>query len=225
MATTPSVTGTVSQDLLNAVNTRTSKTSATSAAKSQFLELLTQQLKNQDPTNPVDNSQMTSQLAQISTVDGISQVNQTLQTMLSSMQSQTTTQAAALVGHSVLVAGTHMKLSNSAAIGGVNLSASADKVTVSVLDGSGKAVKNLELGAQSAGPVAFSWDGKLDDGTVAKDGTYTIKVTATMSGSAVDASALQLGTVSGVVRGANDVQIEVGDLGMFAMSDIKQILN
>lgn len=225
MTTTPSVTGTLSQDLLDAVNTRKSSTSATGTSKSQFLQLLTQQLKNQDPMNPVDNAQMTSQLAQISTVDGISQVNDTLQTMLSTFQASAATQAAGLVGHAVLVKGTHLQLASGQSVGGVDLASAADKVSVSILDSSGAEVKRLELGAKSAGSSQFSWDGKLADGTTAADGTYTVKVSASMSGTAVDASVLQLGAVTGVVRGTKDVQIEVGKLGMFTLSDVKQILN
>lgn len=227
MTTTSSTgsTGTVSTDLLNAVNTRkATKTDATDQ-QSQFLTMLTEQLKNQDPMNPMDNSQMTSQLAQINMVDGINKVNTTLQSMISSIQSSEATQAAGLVGHAVLVSGSKLQLSQGNSLGGVSLDSGADKVVVSVLDASGNVVKTMDMGAQTAGSHTFTWDGKTDSGATAADGIYTLKVTATQGDKAVTANALQLGTVSSVVRGSSGVSLTVGQLGSFKLSDVQQILS
>jgi flagellar basal-body rod modification protein FlgD len=75
------------------------------------------------------------------------------------------------------------------------------------------------------GSHVFTWDGKTDAGDAAESGNYTITVSATQGETKVTATALQLGTVSSVVRGAKSVEIEVGHLGTFSMSDIKQILS
>lgn len=224
--TTTNPTGTVSNDLLSAVNTRkSSTTSATAGSQNQFLTMLTEQLKNQDPLNPMDNSQMTSQLAQINMVDGINKVNATLQSMISSIQSSEATQAAGLVGHAVLVSGSKLQLAQGQSLGGVALDSGADKVLVSIVDASGNVVKQIDMGAQTAGSHTFSWDGKTDSGATAADGTYSLKVTATQGDKSVTATALQLGTVSSVVRGSSGVTLSVGQLGSFKLSDIQQILS
>jgi flagellar basal-body rod modification protein FlgD len=218
-------TGVVGSDLLASLN-GTKKTTDTSAvSEDRFLMMLTTQLKNQDPMNPMDNAEMTSQLAQISTVDGLKKVNSTLEAMLGSFQQNETMQAAAMVGRGVLVEGKGLQLYEGQALGGVELSGAADKVTVTIRDASGNDVRTLDLGEMEAGSHVFTWDGKTDSDAAASAGNYTISVSAVQGETKVDASALQLGTVSSVVRGAKNVEIEVGRLGMFSMSDIKRILS
>ncbi|QSI78747.1 MULTISPECIES: flagellar hook assembly protein FlgD [Niveibacterium] len=224
---TTSGAGVVSSDLLNSLNgtTKKSSTSTDAVSEDRFLTMLTTQLKNQDPMNPLDNSQMTSQLAQISTVDGLKKVNSTLESMLGTFQTNETMQAAAMVGRGVLVDGKGLQLYNGQALGGVELASAADKVKVSIVDSSGSEVANLDLGDLDAGSHVFTWDGKTSAGADAAAGNYTIKVSAVQGDKAVEATALQLGTVSSIVRGAKGVDIEVGRLGMFSMSDIKRILS
>lgn len=228
-SSTSSGAGVVSQDLLDSINgtskSKTTSTDASPVSQDHFLTMLTTQLKNQDPMSPMDNAQMTSQLAQISTVDSLKQVNSTLQTMLSTFQSDQTMQAAAMVGRGVLVDGKGLQLYSGQALGGVELTQPADKVNVSILDSSGIEVANLDLGSMDAGSHVFTWDGKTSAGADAAAGLYSVKINAVQGGSKVDATSLQLGTVSSVVSGAKGVQIEVGKLGTFSMSDIKRILS
>jgi len=187
--------------------------------------MLTTQLQNQDPMNPMDNSQMTSQLAQINMVDGINKVNTTLQSMMDNYAAGQATAAASMVGRAVLVDGSNLQLADGSAVGGIDLSSAADDVQVSVLDSNGNQVANIDLGSAAAGSHAFTWDGTTTSGATAANGTYTIKVTATQGGQAVTASGLQLGTVTSVIRNGNTAELQVGGLGIFQMSDIKQVLS
>ncbi|MDD5247931.1 MAG: flagellar hook capping FlgD N-terminal domain-containing protein [Rhodocyclaceae bacterium] len=211
---------------LNGTSSTNSTSSASSASsqKNTFLTLLTTQLQNQDPLNPLDNSQMTSQLAQISTVDGITQLNATLQTLLSNNTQSQTLQAAALVGHGVLVPGSAMTLSGGSAIAGFDLASAADVVKVSIKDSSGTVVRTLQMRNQDAGVQAFAWDGKTDSGAAAADGAYTFAVTAAQGSNTVTATALATGTVSAVVNGSTGMSVDVGALGSFSTTDVKLIM-
>ncbi len=193
-------------------------------SQDRFLKMLVAQLQNQDPLNPMDNAQMTSQMAQISTVDGIERLNATLQALVAGSTENQAMQAAALVGRGVLVPGSGFGLTQGMAIGGVELAGPADRVTVTIKDGSGLVVKTLELGAQEAGSQAFTWDGVADSGAAAADGNYTISVRAVRGAETVEASALELGIVSSVVRTSQGVSLNVGALGTFKMSDVREIL-
>ncbi|NSL55537.1 flagellar hook assembly protein FlgD [Uliginosibacterium aquaticum] len=222
---------TSAQDIYSSLNkTSTTSTSTVEEQQSRFLKLLTTQLKNQDPLNPMDNAQTTSQLAQISTVDGIERLNATLKSMMGNMQSSEALQAANLVGHAVLVPGSGMVVTESIGMGGVQLDAVADKVSVTISDKNGLEIKHMELGALEAGVHDFVWDGKNDAGTAVVDGSYTMKVTAYKGDVKVGATALELGTVTGVVTSGSEVQVDVnkfGDsaqLGRVSMGDIKLIL-
>mgnify|MGYP000896395721 CR=1 FL=1 len=190
----------------------------------RFLKLLVTQLRNQDPLNPMDNAQMTSQMAQISTVDGIEKLNATLKMILEGSNENQAMQAAALVGHGVLVPGAGMALTGGMAIGGIELDEPADRVTVTIKDANGLAVRTLELGGLEAGSRAFSWDGKTDSGAQAADGAYSISVNALRGGAQVAGKPLQLGMVSSVVRTNDGASLNVGALGVFKMTDVRQIL-
>jgi flagellar basal-body rod modification protein FlgD len=191
--------------------------------QSRFLKLLVTQLRNQDPLNPMDNAQMTTQMAQISTVDGIERLNATMKMLIEGSNENQAMQAAALVGHSVLVPGTGLSLSQGAAVGGIELAEPADRVTVTVKDVSGLAVRTLDLGAKEAGSHGFAWDGRNDAGAQAADGAYTISVSAQRGADKVEAKGLELGIVSSVVRSSQGVSLNVGKLGVFTMADVRQI--
>ena len=189
----------------------------------RFLTLLVTQLRNQDPLNPMDNAQMTSQLAQISTVTGINKLNDTMSALSASLGSNQYVQAAGLVGHTVLVAGNKLQLAATAA-GGFNLAAAADHVVVTISDASGRAVRQIDMGAQGAGAQAFVWDGHADSGATAVDGQYTFTVQATQGGRAVTADALMSGRVDGVVLGSDGkTQLQLGRLGRVDLSQIVEI--
>ena len=221
---TSSVSG-PSQALLDSVNGKAGKAarSATTEAQDRFLKLLTTQLKNQDPLNPMDNAQMTSQLAQISTVDGIEKLNATLQKLLSSSVDAEALQAAALVGHQVMVAGGGLQLAEAGAVGGVELGATADQVTVTIKDANGIVMNTVNLGRLEAGVHNFVWDGKNDAGVRAVNGAYGISVSATRGAEKVAATALQLAGVQNINRGSQGVSLNLGSLGLVTLNDIKQI--
>lgn len=224
MAVTP--VSSAAQALIDATNSSSSAASSSNAmtdAQNRFLKLLTTQLKNQDPLNPLDNAQMTSQLAQISTVDGIEKLNATLQKLVASSVDGEALQAAALVGHQVMVAGSGLYLGDTGAVGGLQLDASADAVTVNVKDPNGIVVRSLSLGNLDPGSHNFSWDGTTDAGVKAVNGNYSISVAATRGSEIVGTTALQLAAVSNINRSTQGVTLNLGNLGLVALSDIKQI--
>ncbi|BAL23630.1 flagellar hook assembly protein FlgD [Azoarcus sp. KH32C] len=190
----------------------------------RFLTLLTAQLKNQDPMNPMDNAQVTSQLAQISTVDGIERLNTMLGQLMDGQQSSEAMQAASLVGRGVLIPGKGLTLGDSGALGGFSLDVPADKVTLHIKDSSGLEVSKVDLGSFDAGTHDFQWDGTTLDGSRAANGKYTVSIEASTADQAVTAEALQFGAVTSILRGAKSTDLQVGDLGIFKMSDVKQIV-
>ncbi len=213
------------QSLIDSVN-GTANTKATTTAtgtQDRFLKLLTAQLKNQDPLNPMDNAQLTSQLAQISTVDGIERLNATLEKLVSSSVDAEAVQAAGLVGHQVMVAGSGLTLTDAGAAGGVELAAAADQVTLTIKDTNGLTIRTIELGNLDAGMHNFGWDGKADSGAQAVNGAYSISVVAKRGSETVQASPLQLAGVLSINRSSQGVTLDLGQLGLAKMSDVKQI--
>jgi len=209
-------------------STTKTKTNANSMteAEDRFLKLLVTQLKNQDPLNPMDNAQMTSQMAQISTVNGIEKLNTTLQALMNSNSQSQTMQAASLVGKGVLVPGANLnlKVSEGPAIAGFELAGPVDGASVTINDSNGIAVRTITLGGMAAGTHLFQWDGNANSGAVAADGPYTFSVAAKLGSDKADSTALQFGTINSVLSSSQGVSLNVGSLGIFKVSDVKEFL-
>ncbi|MDC8444475.1 MAG: flagellar hook assembly protein FlgD [Nitrosomonas sp.] len=205
------------------VATNTASKNSVEDPQDRFLKLLVTQMKNQNPLNPLDNAEITSQLAQISTVTGIDKLNKTLEKLLSGAEDSRVVEATKLIGHKALVPGNTMSLENNAALGGFELLQPVDKLSVSILDNSGIAVRTLELGAQSSGINTFIWDGMTNSGTSAVNGNYTFTINAKQGDKEITVNPLALGLVNSVSPGEHDAVLDMGKLGLFGMADIKQI--
>lgn len=226
MSTVTDATQTAAEAILSGLKRKESTASETSPENTQmrFLTLLTAQLKNQDPMSPMDNAQVTSQLAQISTVDGIERLNTMLGQIMEGQQSNEALQAATLVGRGVLVPGNGLLLTEAGAVGGFSLEGPADGVKLTIKDSMGVEIAQISLGAFEAGTHNFQWDGTAIDGSRAADGKYSISVRAETAGEPVTSEALEFGAVTSVMRGPKSTDLQIGDLGIFKMSEIRQIL-
>jgi flagellar basal-body rod modification protein FlgD len=218
----------VSADLMAAMNGSKSSTgtaASTQEVQDRFMTLLVAQMSNQDPLNPLDNAQVTSQMAQLSTVTGIDKLNTTLAALQGSYQTSQALQATDLIGHGVLVPGKSVALEDGKGILGVEVPDGADKVTVTVRNAAGAALRTFNLGSQDAGSIVpLAWDGKTDGGTTAVDGNYSIEVNAVRNGENASANALSFGSVSSVTTGSGGVKLSLPGVGNVNFSDVRQIL-
>jgi len=223
----------------NQTSTDMAMSAARSATKSlvdetqdRFLTLLVTQLQNQDPLNPMDNAQVTSQIAQLSTVNGINQLNNTLLALSGQLDVSQSVQAASLIGKGVLVPGDKIKLGTNPGDPdarevtpfGVDLTAPATAVDVSILDASGKVVRKFELGPQATGILSMQWDGKDDAGALMPDGGYTVAVTARDADGPVSAEALTYGEVNSVAYTAEGLRLDLGLAGQVSLLDIRKVI-
>lgn len=213
----------LSLDALNAVNGVTAKaaTSATGSTDSsdRFLKLLVTQMQNQDPLNPMDNAQVTSQMAQINTVNGIDKLNTTVAGLGSQLVQMQALQGAALVGREVTLQGDRLVLANGQAEAGFDLASTADRVKVEVLNGAGRVVDTLELGAQNAGRHDFSWTPKgLADG-----GEYHFRIAATVGAANVGTTALTRDRVESVSVSGDRLTLQTQYAGSIDYSAVKAV--
>jgi flagellar basal-body rod modification protein FlgD len=221
--TTGSTTGTGSTTANGAVN------SAATLGGTNFLTLMLAQLKNQDPTSPVDSNTFLTQLAQLSEVQGITQLNTSFSSLSSSLSPGQALQASSLLGHHVLVTSPTANLAaNGTVTGAVNVPQTTSQVLLNVKDSSGVLVRQINLGAQSAGLTSFSWDGKAGNGAPAPAGTYTLSAqyAGAISGGTA-ATTMVNGTVDSVSMGAGStgLTLNVSGLGSVPFSSVQQISN
>ena len=217
------VSSTSAKSIIDQLQQSGSTNKSTDELGDRFLTLLVTQMQNQDPLNPMENAELTSQLAQINTVKGIESLNSTMQKLLTSYSDALSMQSSALIGKNVLAAGNKLSLGASGAMGGINLAGDADLVNVTISDSNGVKVAQQSLGAHPAGVFSFAWDGKNGDGVAVPQGNYKFTVEATQGGNKVNATPLQVGTVSALVRTPNGFQLEIPTLGQVDFSAVQQI--
>lgn len=221
-----------------AVRKGSSNGNSSQELQDNFLTLLIAQMKNQDPTNPMDNSQLTSQLAQINTLAGIERLNTTLGMVSGQIDDSLSVNASNMIGKGVMVPGNKILVATSEIDGsksdketittpfGFELMRDADSVVITIKDENGNVVREVDLGAIPAGVSSFTWDGELNDGTLAPDGSYTFSVNATYEGQKVTSTPLAYSVVYGVINSKvnNKVLLDLGILGSISIDEVRQIL-
>ncbi len=204
-------------DSLNAGASSAPATQNDAGNADRFLKLLVAQMQNQDPMNPLDNAQVTSQMAQINTVSGIEKLNSTVAGLNSHLVQLQALQGATLVGREVTVSGDRLAIDGGIGVGGFELNSAADQVKVEILNGAGRVIDTLNLGAASGGLHAFEWaSGTVQDG----DG-YRFRVTANAGKSSVLGSTLMRDQVDAVSSAGSTLNLELRHSGAVAYDKVK----
>jgi flagellar basal-body rod modification protein FlgD len=192
----------------------------------QFLSLMITQLKNQDPFKPMESGEFLGQLAQFGTVSGLQTLQTSFDGLATSLVSNQALQAASLVGRSALVASNVAPLTEGGTVdAAVDLPASTGGLHVEVRDASGVVVRHIELGAQSAGLVRFTWDGLTDTGGAAPAGSYELVAQFASGSESVAADTLVTARVDSVLFGADGFTVDLRGIGEMPFSAIREIRN
>lgn len=200
--------------------------SSNELAQEDFLKLMVTQLKHQDPFKPMENGDFLAQIAQFSSVSGLDQLNQSFSTLAESMTSNQALQAGALVDREVLAPLEFGLLPEGGSLGGiVDLPSSAGNLVVSITDSAGALVREINLGTQAAGQIAFSWDGSTDSGAYAPPGVYQVRAQAAVGDENEALNTLIAARVDSVTLGSGTqgLRLNLEGLGPIAFSDVAQI--
>jgi flagellar basal-body rod modification protein FlgD len=178
--------------------------------KNEFMELMLAQLKNQNPLDPQDNGEFISQLAQFSSLEEMQKLSGNVDSVVGEFRSTQALQASAMVGKTVLVASDLAMLGASGEVNGtVDVPASTGGVQVSILNGSGELVRQMELGGKPAGSAKFTYY------TVAS-GSYPggSQQLGTMMSANVDSVSLGKG---------GSISLNLAGMGSIDLSQVQQI--
>jgi flagellar basal-body rod modification protein FlgD len=186
--------------------------------QSDFLQLITAQMQDQNPLSPTDPTQFVTQL------EGMSQVS-AMQSMQSSLQASAIMSGTSLIGRSILAPGSQATLATGGGIGGaVTAPAGTSKLTVSVQDSTGATVDTFTVTPATSGLTSFVWNGTTSAGTTAAAGTYTIGVTATVSGQTQPLNPMVVNKVDSVLvdptTNAVDVETATGTVPLSSIVSV-----
>ena len=178
----------------------------------QFLVLLTAQLQHQDPLSPMQTNEFTQQLVSFAGVEQAINTNKNLEELLTVQKS---TQALGLLnfmGNTVEAKSSSTPLVDGKATFAYDLATSADKVTYTIKDSSGKTVYT-GTGDKTIGRHEYTWDGKSSGGVQQPDGAYSVTITATdKDGKAVNFTQTMIGKVSSVQITDDGAVLKVGSV-------------
>jgi len=191
-------------------------------SKIDFMTLLVAQIQNQDPMSPMDNQEFTSQITQFTMLEEMEKTNSNLEESLIVGQAINNTGMLSLVGKNVTVEGNKTWVSGGAASESMIAAEGPGLATVEVTDETGHVVATYERDV-SGGLNSVSWDGKLDDGETAADGTYSISVTlADDNGDEIPFTTLMTGPVDGLRYENNQAVVMIGGLEYY-VSEIYKV--
>lgn len=225
MATTGSVTGSAALEQYKVSSSEDTK-KGDELGKNEFLTLLVAQLNNQNPLEPQDNSEYVAQLAQLSTVESLDKLNTTVENILSGYQTNQALQAASLVGHSVVLKTDKTVVDTSKEFSGMlDLPSSSSNVYVNVYNSAGSLVRQIDLGEEAAGAVAFSWDGKDSNGTLLSSGTYKFEAQSKQNGTTSNLVTYLPATVESVTlpSGSSEMTLNIVGVGAMPLSTVQVV--
>ncbi len=178
----------------------------------QFLTLLTTQIQNQDPLSPMDSAEFTSQLVAFTGVEQQINANQKLDDLIALGISTSLTSAIGYVGLDVSYLGSELSFDGSTPTKIVYaLDGEAVEARINITDESGSLVFSSDVSTDT-GNQEFTWDGTLNGGGTATEGTYSISIDALdFDGNLVNASTVVSGNVHGVESQNGQIFVLVGE--------------
>lgn len=209
--------------MITSITSSTDSTATSAAIKSSlgmdssdFLQLFIAQLQYQDPLKPQDPSEMLNQLSQLTMVEQSYNQTTALSNLLAAHNNSLSMDSVSFIGKTVKANGNAVSLDGSSpAALQYNLPSASTATTLKISDSSGKTVRTVSLGAQSAGDRSYTWDGCDDSGSKLSAGAYTYSVSGTTgSGAAVTATSYITGIVDGVNLAGTSPYLTTGSVSI-----------
>jgi flagellar basal-body rod modification protein FlgD len=191
-----------------------------------FLRLMVTQLQNQDPFKPMDNGEFLTQIAQFTTANGISELQNSFQNFAKDMSTDQALRAASLVGREVLVESNTGYLPEGGNLTGVvKAPQDLENLTIRVYSQAGELLREIPMGRQPGGDVAFQWDGMDKNGRSLPPGRYLIGAQTEIQGQPMALATLMSAEVTSVQlgRGGQSPMLSLQGIGELSLAAVRQI--
>ncbi|HXG03529.1 MAG TPA: flagellar hook assembly protein FlgD [Candidatus Binatia bacterium] len=182
-----------------------------------FLRLLVAELRNQDPLQPLDNHQMMQQTAAFSQLQELARIRAAVETGRSDPGALAA--ATSLLGRMVTATAASFTYAGATVSLPLQLAAPTRSATLEVLDGQGRVVASVPLGALPAGPRQLAFP---PAGTVLAAGMYRYRVVDVDEAGLRTPVAMASGVVSGVTVDGGEPLLRVGP-ARIRLSDIAAV--
>ena len=151
--------------------------------KDAFMRLLLTQMKNQDPTTPLKSHEMAAQLAQFSSLEQLQNINTGIEGLTEKQAPAANFDALSMIGKTVSGDSSRLHKSNLEQPLDIRftLAADANDADIKIKDSNGNIVREMKAFELDKGPNEITWDGKLESGAQARQGDYSVEITAKAS--------------------------------------------
>jgi flagellar basal-body rod modification protein FlgD len=106
----------------------------------------------------------------------------------------------------------------------IDLPGSTSSLRVNILNQAGELVRQVDMGQQFAGQVAFAWDGLNQDGEPMPYGNYSINAEAKYSTGNEQVETMLSANVDSVSLGRDgSITLNLAGVGAVALADVRQI--
>jgi flagellar basal-body rod modification protein FlgD len=148
----------------------------------EFLQLLIAQLQNQDPLDPVKNEDFVAELATFSSLEQEQQQTTLLEELIEAQTDTATSQALALIGKGVSVAGNSIYYDSASeeAVEVIFSATDTGQVPVEIYNSSGNLVSTDYISVYSEGTGKYEFSGYDSNGNALGDGYYYIQIGASV---------------------------------------------
>lgn len=142
-----------------------------------FLKLLLTELQYQNPTEPMDSKAMLEQTSMLSQLSMQQKTNEVMTQLASQMETAFSMSAMSALGKYATLDNVISK-DDATKFLGIPITFTEDilAANISIKDKSGNVVRNIELGALSAGSGTINWDLLNNSKNVVENGNYTYSV-------------------------------------------------
>jgi flagellar basal-body rod modification protein FlgD len=173
----------------------------------------------------MSNEQFISQTAQFSSLEQMQTMNSNLQTFIESQGKVGKTSALSLVGKNVVIDKSAFSLSSDTESASLSYNLTAEATaTLTVYDSSNKAIKNVNLGKQSAGTHNYLWNGKTNESISAGKGEYSYKISAKdVNGNNISTDEMVSGLIDGISFEGNETFLNISG-SSFPLSSLVKVL-
>lgn len=177
----------------------------------EFLTLLTTQLQNQDPLSPMDSTEFTNQLVLFTQAEQMINTNEKLDSLVALGVSDGLSSAQNYVGQDISYISSEFYFDGTTQDLRYSLPSNAASATMRIYNENGALVYEEDV-STSAGAHSVTWNGQLNGGGIADDGTYEIEIDALdANDESIEATTVVTGPVSGVESQNGAIYLIVGE--------------